>query len=375
MRNPFIPTFGVSPLILGGDGDFIHAFGAGLASGPGDPRRTLLISGPRGIGKTVALNELEDAAAQLGWIVLRAQPYDLVAPLVDTAIPEVLRTVRQQDPDKRRITGLSISGVGGFRTESAGGDSTPSLISSLNKLCDELPDGSGALITLDEVQSVNPAQLWELTAAVQDLRRDGRDIAFAAAGLPDGVAALLQHPGTTFLRRAQHITLAPMSPQDTASVLENTAREGSVDFSGPVLDRAAATTRGYPFLVQLLGYHLFEQASGGGGTVTERHLEAVTPDVLDTLGSLVHEPALLHVPQSEQDYLAAMAEVQTGQDAVPSAAVAKRLGKTAQQVSMARQRLIDRELIYSPRRGYLNFVIPHLGYHLNKRQTRDTGWD
>ena len=82
MRNPFIPTFGVSPVVLGGDDSLTRSFGAGLDGGPGDPRRTLLVSGPRGIGKTVALNELEDEAADHGWIVLRAQPYELIEPLV-----------------------------------------------------------------------------------------------------------------------------------------------------------------------------------------------------------------------------------------------------------------------------------------------------
>lgn len=376
MRNPFIPTFGVSPIVLGGDDNLTRSFGAGLDGGPGDPRRTLLISGPRGIGKTVALNGLEDEATGHGWIVLRAQPYDLIEPLVATVIPQALATVRQQDPERRRITGVTVSGIGGFSTTTAPGDQpAPLLIGSLNTLCDELPPGSGVLITLDEVQSVDTKELWQLTAAVQDLRRDGRDIAFAAAGLPDGVESLLQHPGTTFLRRAQHAVLVPMTPSETLSVLRDTALQGAVDIPNEVLTDAATLTRGYPFLIQLLGYHLFERASRRDQRVSHDDLVAVTPDVLKTLGDLVHQPALLHLPSAELEYLEAMADVQDGHQAVLSAAVAQQLGKRVQQVSMVRQRLIDRELIYSPRRGTLNFVIPHMGHHLKQRTTRDSGWD
>ena len=168
--------------------------------------------------------------------MLRAQPYELIEPLVATVIPQALATLRQQDPGRRRISGVTVSGIGGFSTTAAPGDKpAPSLIGSLNTLCDELPPESGVLITLDEVQSVNAKELWQLTAAVQDLRRDGRDIAFAAAGLPDGVASLLQHPGTTFLRRAQHAVLAPMTPSETLSVLRDTAAQGGVEIPVGVL--------------------------------------------------------------------------------------------------------------------------------------------
>lgn len=374
-RNPFMPTFGVSPSVLGGREPLRASFGAGLDGGPGDPRRTLLISGPRGIGKTVMLNELEDEASSHGWVVLRAQPYDLIRPLVETEIPRQLAQVRQERPEQRRITGVTIPGIGGISTETTEGSSpTPSLISSLIELSSTVP-GSGVLITLDEVQSAAAPDLWQLTAAVQDLRRDNHNIAFAAAGLPEGIAQLLKHPGTTFLRRAQHAALTPMSPGDTADVLRNTAAEGGVTLGGPVLDESVSLTRGYPFLIQLLGYHLFERAATRDASVTQADLETVTPDVLHTLGQLVHEPALVSIPDSQRSYLTAMAEIQAGSNAVSTRAIAEQLGKQPSDVTMARQALIERELVYSPKHGYLNFLIPHLGHHLREGGVRDLGWD
>lgn len=374
--NPFVPTFGVSPTILGGRDALTSNFGASLDAGPGDPRRTLLISGPRGIGKTVLLNELEDEAADRGWMHIRAQPYDLIQPLVDTEVPRALQTLRQSNPDRRRVTGVTIAGLGGISTSAAeGAGPAPSLISALSELCDALPGPSGVLITLDEVQSVDQNELWHLTAAVQDLRRDSRNIAFAAAGLPEGVARLLQHPGTTFLRRAQHAVLAPMTPAETASVLQSTAAAGGLNLDGEALKEAVEFTRGYPFLVQLLGYHLFQRAAARGSGATVDDVNAVRDTVLDSLSQLVHDPALSHVPAGEKAYLTAMAEVQRGHEAVASADVAKRMGKRTQELSVVRDRLITRELIYSPRRGYLNFLIPYLGRHLTSGSTRDLGWD
>lgn len=374
--NPFVPTFGVSPAILGGRDALTSGFGTSLETSPGDPRRTLLISGPRGIGKTVLLNELEDEAADRGWIHLRAQPYDLIQPLVDTEIPRALQLVRQSNPDRRKITGVTVAGLGGFSTTAAeGAGPAPSLISTLNELCSALPPKSGVLITLDEVQSVDQTELWHLTAAIQDLRRDNRNVAFAAAGLPEGVARLLQHPGTTFLRRAQHAVLAPMTPEETASVLQTTAAAGGLELGGEVLHQAVGITRGYPFLVQLLGYHVFERASVRSTKATLEDVAAVHDTVLDSLGQLVHAPALAHVPAGEQAYLQAMAEVQHGQEAVATGDIAERMGKRQQELSVVRERLLQRELVYSPRRGYLNFLIPYLGRHLTSSSTRDLGWD
>lgn len=374
-RNPFIPTFGVSPSVFAGRNAVVEAFGRGLEGGVGDPRRALLLSGPRGIGKTVTLNELEDEAKRRGWVVLRAQPHNLVPLLVETAIPHARSTLSQQPEGRRRITGVNIAGIGGVRSEiDDGDDPAPSLITGLNALADEAGTGSGILITVDEVQSAPSDQLWELTAAVQDLMRDNRNIAFAAAGLPEGIATLLQHPGTTFLRRAQHSNLGLMSPEQTAEVLSRTAEAGGVAFDNEALRHAVGMSRGYPFLIQLIGFHLFERA-GQGGTITAGDVDAVRTDVLDTLGQLVHAPALSTVPPKQEEFLVAMAQVQEGLAAVPTAAIARELGAAPQSLTMARQALLKRELVYSPKHGYLNFTIPHMGHHLLGRGLRDSGWD
>lgn len=375
MANPFIPTFGVSPIVLAGRATVVTSFGRGLDGGVGDPRRVLLLSGPRGIGKTVTLNELEDEAKRRGWAVLRAHPNAVVTPLIETEIPRILAMLKDQPTEKRRITGLSAGGVG-VRTEvDTSSKPVASLISSLNELAEELGGENGILVTVDEVQSADPGELWELTSAIQDLMRDNHNIAFAAAGLPEGIGALLQHPGTTFLRRAQHANLGPMTPQDTADVLVKTAAEGGVTFERGALTDAVQLSRGYPYLVQLVGFHLFERALAGDNVVHASDTQAVTPDVLDTLGQLVHEPALRAVPPKQHEFLVAMARAQQGNDAVSVSDIADELGATLQSQSMARKALLDRELIYSPRRGFLNFTIPHMGYYLSNDGIRDTGWD
>jgi hypothetical protein len=77
----------------------------------------------------------------------------------------------------------------------------------------------------------------------------------------------------------------------------------------------------------------------------------------------------------EREYLRAMADVAVaiaeseGEDldateSVPTADVAKLLGKRPQSLSPARDALLKKGLIYSGERGRIAFTVPHFGRYL-----------
>ncbi|MCQ9334782.1 ATP-binding protein [Corynebacterium phoceense] len=101
-RNPFRPTFGVPPLYWVGRAAILDSFHVALEEGPGAFGRSMIISGTRGIGKTVLLTELEEQAAPLGWITLRASGRgNLVDTLVETTVPPGHRHARPEGNDAR----------------------------------------------------------------------------------------------------------------------------------------------------------------------------------------------------------------------------------------------------------------------------------
>lgn len=61
-HNPFKPGAGRTPPVLIGREKDIEDFAAGIDKGPGASSRLMLISGPRGVGKTVLLTEFANAA-------------------------------------------------------------------------------------------------------------------------------------------------------------------------------------------------------------------------------------------------------------------------------------------------------------------------
>ena len=70
MANPFKPTAGATPPLLVGRNRVIEEFLESLDDGPGAPGLLELITGARGVGKTVMLTALGDSARERGWVVV-----------------------------------------------------------------------------------------------------------------------------------------------------------------------------------------------------------------------------------------------------------------------------------------------------------------
>ncbi|MGJ4093250.1 ATP-binding protein [Corynebacterium macclintockiae] len=384
-RNPFRPSFGTSPYYLAGRAELLQDFELSLAEGPGSPHRTILASGLRGVGKTVLLNEIEDKARTQGWIVLRAYPNsDTISELVETTILTAITSIEQ--PPERKLSGASITGVGSFRTEAHSRAeelrSVPTLITRLRELSDGIT-GAGILITLDELQSADLDQLHRLATAVQDLMRDERDIALVCAGLPHGVDTLLQHEGTTFLRRAFRVDLHAVPTEEVSKTLAITAADSGRPFTDDALVRATDMCRGYPYLIQVVGALSWAAAGiDSSGTIEAAHVETASQRAIDRMTSHVHRPALSRLPEGEMNFLRAMAAIIADEGArEPESAtttnpetrtaktgdIAAHLGVEPRGLSTWRSRLITRDLIEPAGFGHVRFTLPYMDDYIRQQ--------
>lgn len=366
MNNPFRPTFGASPLVWAGRATVLTDFERAILGSAGNPDRSILISGSRGIGKTVLLTELEDIASRHGWIVLRASARERIAEsLIESAIPEAIN--RLSPPQRRQITGFSVAGIGSVQTDVESRDPVPRLSTQLRELISHLR-GTGVLITIDEVQDASPDDLTQVAVAYQDLVRDDLPVAVAMAGLTHGINTLLDLPGATFLRRARRYELGPLTLEDANVALADTARDGGRAFDDS--QRAAEFSKGYPYLVQLVGYLSWEAADELGLESIDAHaVSAAIPLTLERLGVQVLQPALRDLPPRQMEYLRAMAEIEdeTGLSGISTSALAESLGRPATSLSDIRARLIERDLITSAGWGLIEFAQPYLGQYLLDR--------
>jgi hypothetical protein len=367
-RNPFRPTFGVSPTVMAGRSSLLSAFGLGLAEGPGSPYRALIISGARGVGKTVLLNELEDSALAQGWVHLRAYPGpEMISTLVHTSIPELLDTLGSPT-SRRMLSGGSITGVGSVTTVADPGHRRPqpTLITRLREVAAILqPRGTGVLITLDELQSADPRHLHDLATAVQDLMRDNHDIAFVAAGLPAGVEDLLQQEGTTFLRRAHRVDLTSVRPEEAARLFADTAESGGRVMETAAVDEAVRQSHGYPYLMQVVGSLAWAQANlQSADSITLDHVRMVREAAIERMGIQIHGPSFQGIPDQQMHLLHAIAELSPDNEPVRTGDIAAHLDVAPNAISMAREALLRRSLVIVPRYGYLQFALPYAADHL-----------
>lgn len=356
-QNPFTPGFGLTPSVLAGRAVVIEEFSKALVGDvPG--RRTSLISGPRGSGKTVVLTEFESIAEEVGWATITLHTASLSMP--DELRGEVISRLRQADPRAvtSRLTGGGVSGVSAYREVVDRYDDEPaSLASLLERFVDLLAErGAGLLITVDEIQSVAPVQLHQLAQHVQDLVRRNQPVAFVAAGVSSGIDTLLQDDHTTFLRRAHPISLGSVSEQSAIETIRQTVADTNRTITPDAAVLAGRISQGYPYLIQLVGAYAWEQA-GAGDIIEELDVRQAVPRVIASMVRNVHQPALRGMSGQKMAYLQAMAE-----DEGPSkvADVVERMGKSPQYAGVYRNRLIADGMIRPAGYGLVEFALPYL---------------
>jgi hypothetical protein len=363
--NPFHPTFGVDPPLLAGRDALIAEFKDALLDGPGAAGRATLYTGARGAGKTVMLNAVEDAAKEEGWIVVSdTSSKGLVDRLTQSRLPEHLRDF---DPDavSRKLTGFTMPLKGGGVTwdNIEAHVVKTDLRGQINLLTDLLAENeTGLLISLDEIHRNQIDELRELVGIVQHAFREERELAFAAAGLTASISDLLNDEVLTFLRRADRYHLGAVELDEVRRALKEPIEDEGRKVAADALEAMTEATQGYPFLIQLVGSECW-RADRTAAEITLADAETGIASARRRLGSGVYAPALNAASDRDKSYLLAMAK-----DDGPSktSEIAKRLEVDAKYADVYRRRLIDAELIESPRRGYVDFTLPYLRDYLRE---------
>lgn len=368
MRNPFVPGFGRNPYILVGSGDILEEFEDAFEPGSNSPARTTLITGQRGVGKTVLLNAFEDAAQRRQWMVIRetAGP-GIVERLSRDHLPPLLEqlSVREGGPESQlKSAGVSVAGVGLNAAWEVPPAARHGLRKQIEALCAQLAQyETGLAITLDEVHDGNPDELGELGHIVQFLVRDDQPLAFAAAGLKVYMDAFLDQRGTTFLRRAERFDLGNIADLSVvADAIHKTVHDAGKTITAEVADRAAENTQGYPYLIQLVGYEAWKH-SGANAAIALADVEATFSKVRRKLGANVHTSSMHGLSSIDKSYLLAMSF-----DDGPSrtSAVAERMGVSVGYASAYRSRLVGAGLIEDAGRGMVQFSLPYLRDYLRE---------
>ena len=362
MANLFHPSFGSRPERIVGRDDVIAQFLKGLQREPGHRDRATLILGQRGMGKTALLLQLAEEAKSRGFVPARVTAgEDMLEEIIESIQIGGSEFVSEKPS---RVRGVSAGALGfafgltfseevranyGFRTK-------------LSLLCDKLAENDkGVLLLVDEVQP-NTDAMRALASAYQHLAGEGKNVAIVMAGLPGSLSRVLNDKVLTFLNRARKHHLGPLSSGDIMAYYGDAlARERRL-VSPDLLMRATAATRGFPYLLQLIGYYIVEFTAEGDEVSSDQLDRAIAAARLELVED-VFFPTLNALSARDAEVLRAIAAQKTSPASV--ADVIASLGIDNGYFQPYRARLIDAGVVEAPRDGALSITVPYLAEYLN----------
>ena len=389
IRNPYAPGAGQRPPELAGRDEQLAAFDVVLERvARGRAERSLVLTGLRGVGKTVLLNALRSAAVRRGWGTgkLEARPdLPLRRPLssaLHQAVRElghpeeeqrdhvlgVLRAFAERDAGRdaklrdRWSPGIDVPAARG-RADS--GDIEIDLVELLTEVGGLAQDlGKGVAVFLDEMQDLGPADVSALCAACHEISQSGLPVIVVGAGLPH-LPAVLSASKSYSERLFAYQRIDRLSRDAADRALAAPAAEEDAEFTAEGLEAMYAATGGYPYFIQAYGKTVWDLAPRS--PITADDVAVAAPEAERELAVGFFGSRYERATPAERDYLRAMADADSGEDpvgAVATADVAAVLGKKPQSLSPARDALLKKGLIYSGERGRIAFTVPHFGRYL-----------
>lgn len=329
----------------------------------------MLITGQRGFGKTVMLSEIRSIAEREGWFVV-----------ADNAsmgmCDRLVRAIRPRGMRMREVSIAPSAGVAGLATATFGGMTleTPpvdarTLRDAVTERLEKMPRGKGVLIAIDETQGVSMGDVVALAETFQHVQADQdqtgvpdaqkKGIAFVFAGLPSLVDDILNNKVSTFLQRAERHTLAEVPLVETRDAYVDV-----VERSGKIIDdelalRAARAAEGHPYMVQLIGYHMWRSADRRGSKAIESaDVDAGVRDALRAFYESVCAPTYYGLRSPQRLFLEAMAR--DGEGVTHVADIGARVERTDSWVHKYRASLIRERVVEAAGYGLVRCSIPHL---------------
>jgi AAA ATPase domain len=398
IRNPYAPGAGQRPPELAGRDDQLRAFTVVLERvARSKPERSIVLTGLRGVGKTVLLNALRSAAVRANWGTgkLEARPDQRLRRPISAALHVAVRELGHPKSDDvdyvlgvikafaqreaatnarlrdRWNPGIDVAAVTG-RADS--GDIEIDLVELLSDVGGLAADvGRGVAIFIDEMQDLDPEDISALCAACHEISQSGLPVIVVGAGLPHLPAVLSASKSySERLFRYSRIDRLDRSSADLA--LQSPAKDEGAEFHDDALEAMYVATGGYPYFIQAYGKVAWDSAPGS--PITADDIRVSAPEAEAELAVGFFGSRYERATPGEREYLRAMADAAQivdqdthgpdldDSESVTTASVAAVLDRKPQSLSVARDALLKKGLIYSAERGRIAFTVPHFGRYL-----------
>lgn len=376
ITNPFSPGAGSPPPELVGRDPIIEK--ARILFGRIKEKRaekSLLLTGLRGVGKTVLLNELERLASSTGYRTVVVEAHEdkplgpLIAPHLRGLLYNLDRAAGAGEKVKRGFRVLR-SFVGALKVtykdvefgldvdpEKGSADSgdieldLPNLFVAVGEAAEER--GSAIAIFIDEVQYFSGKELGALIMAMHRVQQRQLPIVLLGAGLP--ILPGLAGESKSYAERLFSFPeVGALTADESAEALREPTLAAGVVFEPEALDEVFRLTKGYPYFLQEWGYQAWNQAPSN--TITLHVVVSATSTVIERLDQNFFRVRFDRLTPSEKRFLRATAELGPGPQRTGDIADALHVKVTS--LGPVRARLIKKGMVYSPAHGDMAFTVP-----------------
>ncbi len=376
IKNPFSPGAGSPPPELAGRAGILEQADVLLGRVRAKrPEKSLLLTGLRGVGKTVLLNEIDRMAQRTDYRTILVEAHEgkslpvLLAPHLRRLLFDLDRIAGAGDKVRRSIAVLK-SFVGAIKItvgeldigldiepEAGAADSgdleidLPSLFTAVAEAAQER--GAAVAILIDEIQYFSSSELSALIMAMHKMQQRQLPLVLIGAGLPI-LPGLVGESKSYAERLFSFPEVGPLPEPDVIKALQDPVRAAGETFEPAALHEIFRLTKGYPYFLQEWGYQAWNHAAAS--PITLRVIQEASDLVSRRLDENFFRVRFDRLTPREKMFLRAMAEL--GPGPYRTGDVADKLNVKINTLGPLRAGLIKKGMVYSPSYGDMAFTVP-----------------
>lgn len=330
-----------------------------------------MLSGLRGVGKTVLLNEFARAAEADGWITIQEEVQSHAAqPLLTSIASQLSRQLKRSagriagDVTKRAIQSVNAfsltvdpSGSFGFKVDldqRGTGDLEIDFGEMVVAVAAHAKEHNvGVALFIDELQDLELPALAAIAAASHRASQRSSPFVVCGAGLPD-LPGRLAEAKSYAERLYDYRFLGPLDPPTAGVALTAPAVDAGVEWEDDAARHVVEAADRYPYFLQEFGSACWEVAYGP--QITDRDARVGIRLGRERLHAGFFRARWDRATPAERRYLVAMAR-DVG-DRIRVGDVAERLGRKVTGLAPTRGHLISKGLVYAPEYGLVAFTVP-----------------
>lgn len=392
ITNPYTPGAGFMPAYLAGREKLVENAEGYLRSLIGRyPQQSVIYYGLRGVGKTVLLNRIEEAADNLNIMYVHIEANEslnthsgktqwrfterLIA-AVNKFAHEIGMKERAKDFAQKcisllkafRLTYKVADGSFGLDVSQSLPSSSGDYVSDVTDIIVQLgksalQSGDTVCFFVDEAQYLSEEELGGLIVAIHRCNQLRLPVMAFCAGLPK----ILKTVGEAYSyseRLFKFERVDALSPEEAKDAICEPAKDFGVSYAESAVERIVEITYGYPYFIQQLCNVIWNQVEKGG-TISLKNVTDNETNFFSLLDDGFFAVRYERCTPQEKTFMMAM--VHCGELPCTISNVAKIMGRTPRSISPLRAQLINKGMIYATGHGEIDFTVPQFDHFILRR--------